>query len=322
MPKHNDLPKNRHSLLADIAEMYFLEEKTQNEIAKIVGVTRSNISRMLMEARRTGIVHIQINRPLKENTELAQQLIERYHLVHARVLLVDQYSELLHLLGKAAGEELASRLNPDFIVGASWGTAISATVDEIENSTKVPNIKVVQLLGALGSRNTEYDAHAIVQRLSGKLDAEAIFMNAPFLVNDANVAHALLANPSVQEAINFGYKANLALFGVGSSQPEHSSYYLANYVQLDEIAEIQASGAIGDVCGRFYDLNGNMVAQKFQERLIGIPLEALKRIPIRIGVAGGLAKVQPIIGALRGGFINILISDERTILEVLKQDSV
>ncbi|MGI6741992.1 MAG: sugar-binding domain-containing protein [Brevefilum sp.] len=79
------------------------------------------------------------------------------------------------------------------MVGASWGTAISATVDEIENSTKVPNIKVVQLLGALGSRNTEYDAHAIVQRLSGKLDAEAIFMNAPFLVNDANVAHALLA---------------------------------------------------------------------------------------------------------------------------------
>ncbi|MGI6741993.1 MAG: sigma factor-like helix-turn-helix DNA-binding protein [Brevefilum sp.] len=93
MPKHNDLPKNRHSLLADIAEMYFLEEKTQNEIAKIVGVTRSNISRMLMEARRTGIVHIQINRPLRENTELAQRLIERYHLVHARVLLVDQYSE-------------------------------------------------------------------------------------------------------------------------------------------------------------------------------------------------------------------------------------
>jgi DNA-binding transcriptional regulator LsrR (DeoR family) len=320
--KNNEiLPKNRAALLADVAEMYFIQEKTQAEIAKAIGVTRSNVSRMLMEAKKTGIVHIEIKRPLRENPALAQKLMDRFHLLKARVLIIEQYSELLSTLGKAAGDELASHLKPNFIVGTSWGTAVSTAVDETEISITIPGIKVVQLLGALGSRNEQYDAHAIVQRLASNLDAEAIFMNAPFLVENADIARSLISNKSVQEALKFGNQANIALLGVGSSEIEHSSYYQANYVHKNEILEIQSSGAIGDVCGRFYDLNGNMTAQKFQERLIGISVEYLKRIPIRIGVAGGLAKVQPIIGALRGGLINILISDERTILEVLKQNN-
>jgi len=321
MKINENLPKNRAALLADVAEMYFLQGKTQAEIAKVIGVTRSNISRMLMEARQTGIVHIQINRPLRENPDLAQKIMDRFNLLNARVLIVDQYSELLSILGKTAGNELTSHLKPNFIVGTSWGTAVSAAVDETDISIKIPGIKVVQLLGALGSRNEQYDAHAIVQRLAGILDAEAIFMNAPFLVDEAGVAKSLLSNKSVQEAMRFSKQADIALLGVGSSEIEYSSYYLANYVHKNEILEIQSSGAIGDVCGRFYDLKGNMAAQKFQERLIGISVEDLKRIPIRIGVAGGLAKVRPIIGALRGGLINILISDERTILEVLQENN-
>lgn len=321
MQNYNNLPKDRPNLLADIAEMYFLEGKTQAEIAKHVGVTRSNISRMLMDARKTGIVHIQINRPLRENTSLARQLIDRFHLQNARVLAIEQYSDLLDIIGKAAATELASRLKPNTIIGTSWGTAVSAAVDKIEISTKMHGIRVVQLLGALGARNEQYDAHAIVQRLAEKIDAEGIYMNAPFLVESPGLAQSLLSNKSVQETINFGGQADLALFGVGSSDLEHSSYFLANYVHKDEILEIQASGAIGDVCGRFYDLNGNMTAQKFQDRLIGISIEALLKIPIRIGVAGGPAKVQPIIGALRGGLINVLVSDEWTIGEVLKHDN-
>lgn len=311
--------QNRHELLATIAEMYFLEGKNQAEIAMKIGVTRSNISRMLTEARNAGIIKIQINHPIQENTTLAQQLVKRFSLRSARIVGVDQPSHLLQLLGTVAAKELEQMLKPGWIVGTSWGTAVSATVEEFELSNHIDDIKVVQLLGALGARIEDYDAHAIVRRLAEKINAEGIYINAPFIVEDQTIASSLLDNKSVEESLSFGKRANIALLGVGSSELAHCSYYLADYVTKKEIIEIQRTGAIGDVCGRFFDINGNNTADEFQKRLIGISLRNLMRIPIRIGVAGGPAKVNPIIGALRGQLINVLISDERTISEVIKR---
>lgn len=311
--------KDRQSLLADIAEMYFLEGKTQAEIAEDIGATRSNVSRMLTEAKNTGIVLIKIKRPLQENLELAKKLIERFNLIDARVIDIEQSSHMLSLLGKVAGHELTSRLKPGWVIGTSWGTAISATVEEIGNVSPPPGIRVIQLLGALGARIAQYDAHAIVRRLADKLDAEGVHLNAPFLVENQTIAQSLLSTKSIEETLTLGKHANIALLGVGSADLETSSYYLADYVNKEGMLEIQRTGAIGDVCGRFYDISGKMTAFDFQNRLIGISAENLRNIPIRIGVAGGPAKVDPIIGALRSQIINILVSDSRTVNEVLER---
>ncbi len=309
----------RNSLLADVAEMYFLEGKNQAEIAREIGVTRSNVSRMLTEARNSGIIQIQINRPLKENSSLGQTLVERFNLKNARVIDVDQSNQYLKKLGKIASKELIQHLKPGWILGTSWGTAISATVEQLELPASIAGIKVVQLLGALGARIKEYDGHAIVRRLEAKLDAEGIYLNAPFLVDDANMAQSLLENRGVEESLTYAKRANIALLGVGSSDLSHCSYYLADYVTREEITTIQDKGAIGDVCGRFYNLQGKPAAKAFQKRLIGIPQEDLLKVPVRIGVAGGPAKVEPIIGALLGGYINILITDSTTALQVLER---
>jgi deoxyribonucleoside regulator len=308
----------RQDLLADIAEMYFLHGKNQAEIARNVGMTRSNVSRMLTEARNSGIIQIQIIRPLKENPMLAQKLVERFGLINARVVEVDQSAQLLSKLGQVASKELEAQLKPGWILGTSWGTAISATVDQFKLSQPIPGLKVVQLLGALGARIKEYDGHAIVRRLEEKLDAEGIYINAPFLVENQKVADSLLENKSVVESISYADQSDVALLGVGSSDLAHCSYYLADYVTREEIKPVQDTGAIGDVCGRFFTIDGNICAKDFQKRLIGISLESFLKIPIRIGVAGGSAKIEPIIGALHAGLINILVSDQETVREVLR----
>jgi len=308
---------DREYLLADIAEMYFILGKNQSEIAKDIGMTRSNVSRMLTEARNSGIIQIQINRPIKEDRKLAQELIKRFNLINARVVVVDQTNHVLAKLGQVAGKELLSRLKPGGILGSSWGTAISATVDQLEVTSPILEIKVVQLLGALGARIKEYDGHSIVRRLEEKLDAEGIYINAPFLLEDKNIATSLLENKNIQEPFRFGKHADIALLGVGSSELAHCSYYLADYVTREEVLDIQETGAVGDVCGRFFSIKGEIIPKVFQDRMIGIPLEDLKNIPIRMGVAGGPAKLNPIIGALRSGLINILVSDAATISEVI-----
>ena len=311
----------RQDLLADIAEMYFLHGKNQAEIARNVGMTRSNVSRMLTEARNSGIIQIQINRPLKENPSLARQLVERFKLMNARVVDVDQAAQLLPKLGQVAAKELESHLKPGWILGTSWGTAINATVEHFELAYPITGIKVVQLLGALGARIKEYDGHSIVRRLEEKLDAEGIYINAPFLVDTEDVADSLLENKSVVESISYAERSDVALLGVGSSDLAHCSYYLADYVTRDEIMAVQDTGAIGDVCGRFFDINGHICAEDFQNRLIGVSADELLNIPIRIGVAGGPAKIDPIIGALKGGWINVLVSDRETVKEVLRRTS-
>lgn len=312
---------DRSELLADVAEMYFLQGKNQAEIARTLGMTRSNISRILTEARHNGIVDIQINRPIKENPALGQKLVERFGLTNARVIEIEQSANLLRKLGSVAAKELLERIKPGWIVGTSWGTAISATVEQLDLPHPLSEVKVAQLLGAFGARIKDYDGHAIVRRLEQKLDAEGIYINAPFLVENPDVAQSLLENKSVIESLSFAKKADLALLGVGSSELTHCSYYLADYVTLKEIKAIQKQGAIGDVCGRFYNLQGENCAVDFQQRLIGISRQDLLSIPIRIGVAGGAPKVEPILGALRAGLINILISDEMTVQEVLNKSS-
>ena len=311
--------EDRQNLLADVAEMYFLEGKNQAEIAQSLGMTRSNVSRLLTEARHSGIVQIHVNRPNRENATLAQELVKRFALVNARIVNVDQNTQLLTKLGQVAGNELLSHLKPGWVLGTSWGTAINATVEQLEVQTPISGVRVAQLLGALGARIKGYDGHAIVRRLEQKLNAEGIYINAPFLVEGPTVAQSLLENKSVVESLSFAREANIALLGVGSTELEHSSYYLANYVTREEMLSIQSTGAIGDVCGRFFNLDGEICAKDFQKRLIGITVEDLLHIPLRIGVAGGPAKVDPIIGALRGGLVNILISDEATVNEVLRR---
>ncbi len=312
--------KDRVDLLADVAEMYFLKGNTQAQIAKKIGVTRSMISRMLTESRDAGIVNIQINRPIKEDRNLARVLCERYKLIQARVIENGRSTNLLSCLGKVASKVLVDQLKPGFILGTSWGTAISATVEELSLDRFIKNIKIAQLLGALGARIKDYDGHGIIRRLEEKLGGDGIYLNAPFLVENQSIAKSLLENKSIQEALAFGKKADVALLGVGSADPVNSSYYLSGYVKKEEMLAVQETGAVGDVCGRFFDIGGNNAAIEFQAGLIGIPVNNLKAIPIRIGVAGGAEKVKPILGALRGGYINILVADATTVRAVLAAD--
>jgi len=311
--------QDRINLLADVAEMYYIDGQNQEQIAKKVGVTRSMISRMLTEAKELGLITIHINRPLNINHSLSELIRTKYNLQQA--LIIDhENSKLLHTLGEAAADLLINLLKPNSILGTSWGTAISATADAMAPQKTFPGIKIVQLLGALGARIQEYDGHGIIRKIEEKLGGEAIYLNAPYLVENHKVAQSLFEVHSIRETIELGRKAEIALLGVGSTALENSPYYLAGYISKEEMLSIQEDQAVGDVCGHFFDIEGKDRAKEFQSRLIGIKLQDLMRIPVRVGVAGGPEKVSPILGALRGGYITILVSDASTMQAVIELD--
>lgn len=311
--------QDRASLLADVAEMYYLEQRTQADVAKAVGVTRSMISRMLTEAREDGIVEIRIQRPLQFDSELENAFKEQFDLKDVIVVVTSHRNgeRLTRTLGNAGALMLGRYLAPQKILGLAWGTSISATVDAFEVAESMP-VKVVQLVGAMGARNMKYDGHDLVARITDKLGGDAYYLNAPYLCQSAEIAKSLLATKSIRETISVGKKTDVALLGIGTTSLEYSSFYLAGYVTRRELEDLRKAGAVGDVCGLHFDINGQPAADEFCERLVSIRSQDLLSIPVRLGVAGGGGKADAILGALRSRYVNVLVIDNVTARKVLE----
>jgi DNA-binding transcriptional regulator LsrR (DeoR family) len=324
-PKASPLPEprsapDRLSLLADVAEMYYIDNKNQAQIARVVGVTRSMVSRMLSEAREKGIVEITVRRPLQPARDLEAALKDCFGLQSAHVVSIPapEDAHLLQYLGQLGAQVLRRYLRPEIVLGLAWGSTISATIDAFAAGDPLP-LKVVQLVGAMGARITEYDAHRLVSRLAEKLGAEGYYLNAPFICDSPATVQALLRSPGVSDTVQLGQATQVLLAGVGSTAPDYSSFYLAGYVPLQELQRLRRSGAVGDVCGLHFDLRGQACQDPLCRRLVTIQRSDLLRIPIRIGVAGGPGKIEPILGALRSGYINVLVTDNFTARHVLAQ---
>ena len=316
------ITRERSDVLADVGEMYYNKGLNQTQIADQIGVDRSMISRMLSEARKKNIVEVRINRPLTSDRFLEESLINQFNLHRAYVLTDSSgdHQQLLQRLGSAGAAVLIEMLAPDMVLGLSWGTAVSAVVDALEPIEPIP-LRVVQLVGAMGAQNRTYDGPGLVQRMGQKLGCEGFFLNAPFLVDDPEMAEALLENQNVREAITLARQCDLAVVGVGSTEPQFSSFYKAGYVPLKYLYDLRTVGMVGDVCGRHFDLEGETPELEFHERIITIGKQDLRAIPYRMGVAGGIGKVKPIMGALRAGYINILITDNNAAEQLLEMTS-
>ena len=311
--------QNRVNLLADVAEMYFLDGLTQAKIAKKVGVTRSMVSRMLTEAKEQNIVKIQIDRRFNYAAKLQNELIQRFGLNNAVVFNTQQESNECYLthLGALGAKVVKPYLKEGLVIGVAWGTTIGAAINALEIE-KPLDIKIVQLVGALGERSLEFDGHQVVRHLVNKLGGEGYYLNAPYIVDKPETVESLMNVQGVRETMEMMKKCSVCLIGIGSTELDYSTFYNAGYLVLDEMKGLAVHGAVGNVCGLFFDQDGQPTAREFQQRSLTIMEKDLSRIPIRIGIAGGVGKTKAILGALRGKYINILVTDNITASEVLR----
>ena len=231
----NQISQERSSLLADVAEWYYIDGLKQSEIANKISMDRSMVSRLLAEARKHNIVEIRVNRPLLTNRDLEERMVNQFNLRKVCVLegRGGDDTQLLKQLGIAGAALLKKYIKPGITLGLSWGTGVSAVVDAYEQP-EVVSMQIVQLVGALGAQNSVYDGPGLVQRLAQIIGCEGYFLNAPFIVDRPEIAQALLSNQNVAEAMSVAQNCEVALVGVGSTEPEYSSFYQAGYVPLEE----------------------------------------------------------------------------------------
>lgn len=307
------LSQKRANILADVAEMYYLEGKDQSDIASEVGVTRSMVSRMLTEARSRGIVEIKVIRAIHSDRALEEAIKTKFGIESVFVVSMEETKpeRMLINLGRAGAEVLKKQLRADLVIGVAWGTAVSATVDAVQMLAE-PTIKVIQLVGALGARHVEYDGHEIVKRLAEKFGGEGYYINAPYLCQTPEIAQSMRETRGIKETIDMGKKIQVALLGIGTTETEYSSLYLSGLLNEEELKVMRKNGVVGDIASNYFSLDGSPYCDGFLNRMITIKLEDLARIPVRIGIAGGSAKVNAIIGALNSKLVNCLVTDSIT----------
>lgn len=317
------LSGKREDLLAFAGELYYLEGLNQTEVARIVGVTRSMVSRMLAEARSKGLVEINVHRPVSRDGEMENVLMEKFNLTGAHVLLQLSHHDprFMNRLGALAANSLSEVLEPGLLLGVVWGTSVSATIDALQCIEEMRDfgVNIVQLVGALGSRTRAYNGYEMVRRASKFLGGEGYFMNAPFFLNSLETVRALMENKSISETLRMARQCDVALLGVGSPHPDFASFYLAGDMSKAELDELIETGAVGGICGLHFDVNGEIVAKDFSKRSVTIGVDDLAKIPVRLGVSGGTAKVKPILGALRGGYLTHLVTDTITARQVIAE---
>lgn len=315
----------RDELLADVAEMYYEKELTQAEISQQIDMTRSAVSRMLTEARKKRIVEINVRRPLRFDDGLEAALQERFDLKSAHVLAGqygDDYDKLRRQLGQTAAGALKELLRPQMTCGVAWGTTVSATIEALDVPYSVP-MQIVQLVGVLRSNSHAFNAQALVEIMARKLGGEGTYLYSPFIVENAATAHSIRSIPDVRETLDAGKRCDIVLMGIGTVlDPAYSSLYQGGHITLEMLEQLRHGGAVGDVGGVHIDINGNAAGGDFNDRMVGIAGPDLLAIPTRLAVAGGVAKAEAILGALRGGYANLIITDSTTAEAVLNRDSV
>jgi len=314
-----DEADDRSLLLARVASLYHELGLTQEEIAQQVGVSRSTVSRLLREARELGIVEVRIRHPLARSPVLEQELKERFSLKGARVLAGEglEYHEMVRRLGILAAEYLKDQLHAEAVLGLTWGRAVSAVVRAMRRPGTF-SVHVVQLAGSVGRMGPERDGMELARSLAHVLGGRCLYLRAPLIVKTADLCRALMEDPELQEALKAGEKADFAIAGIGSVVADQSTLLDAGYLSAEELGELAAAGAVGDVCSRHFDAQGQECRVELNDRVIGLSLEQLRAIPRVVGVAGGPWKSQAILGALRGQLVDVLVTDRATAEPVLR----
>lgn len=309
---------NKRDTMIMVAKMYYINGLSQEEIAKEIHVSRPSVSRLLKACINEGIVQIKIDDVSSFGNELGKRIVETYGIKKAIVVPQSHSAEAdKEKVGQAAADYVESILVTGMLVGISWGTTIHSIIKNIKCSNFF-KVDVIQLLGGMGNKTNDTDANMMAMALAKSLNGDSYILQAPFMVQTKMLRDLLMEEPHIKSHFEKIKKIDFAFVGLGSTKPELSAQFRSGHINIGDSEKLISEGAVGDICGRYIDINGHQCHTSLSDRMIAVQLDDLKRIPTVIGVAAGEKKADIIVGALRGHYVDVLITDEKAAVSVLK----
>lgn len=312
----------QHRLLYRIAQAYYQDGLTQSQIAERFGLSRPKVSRLLQKGRDNGIITITLTPPRHALADLELHLEHRYGLREAVIVAVSDarnHAAVVRELGPAAAECLVRCMSGDEVVATAWGTSILAMVDALPYRSW-PSVTIVQMLGGLGPVGTLEHSAELTQRIAQRLGARLRLLPAPGIVATRAMADALKADPQIASALELAASADIALVGLGAPTPDSLLLRTSTILRNQDLDRVQEAKAVGDIALRYLDANGIPLELEINERLIGLTIEQITKIPCVIGIAGGVSKHPIIRAALRTKILDVLVTDLGTAQALLAEE--
>lgn len=311
--------------LYQAAAMYYLQGETMDAIADHFQVSRSTISRMLRDARTSGMVKISVQRPVNHGSTLTKLMHRTFGVQCQLVEIRHSVSEVARLnrVAQVAASVISDLVSAHDVVGVAWGTTLSAITANLPRHPK-SGVTVVQLNGAANPATTGIPyAGVILASFAEAFDAEVVHFPVPAFFDFEQTKAAMWRESSIRRVLDLHNQCTVAVFGVGSlSGTVLSHVYAGGYLSTTDREELTRERVVGDVCTVLLREDGTWADIPLNARASGPTPPALFRIPRRICVAAGTFRALPLLGALRAGVITDLVVDEPTAVAVLERAGV
>ncbi len=312
--------QDEQRLLVRIATLYYSENKKQSEIASLLHLSQSFVSRALTRCQKEGLVKITVVQPTNIFVSLEKALEQQFGIRQAIVVDVGEeptVAAIKHAIGSAAAHYVETRLRPEDLVGiSSWSSTIRAMVDEM-HPQNIRAAGVIQLLGGVGP-NGNVQATILTQQLAAHLGCPAWLLPSQSIEHSVEERARLVNSPDVAAVVAKFEEVDVAIVGIGELEPSQLLKNSGNYYTEEMLTLLSSRGAVGDICLHYYDAAGEPVLTDDEDPVIGMELSQIRACKQVIALAGGQDKRNAILGALKGNYIDVLITDYPTARELIK----
>jgi deoxyribonucleoside regulator len=304
--------EQREHLMVQAAKLYHDLDRTQSDIAKELGLTRWQVGRLLSDARAHGVVRVDIVPRSPRRPDLESELQRRYGLRDAVVVPVTVENDgiILDSVALAAAQFIAALSPKPKMFGISWGRTMAAMVRWMPHHWN-HGLHVVLLNGGTGRTSSPNQPVDVAVRLANSADGYATILPVPAILGLRATKEALERDPVIAGVLALAEKTPIACFTLGALS-QQSVHVQSGHLTKREVALLRKEGAVGDILGRFINIDGEIADQTFNARTVGLEPALLRRKDFSICVAGGKSKHRVVRAGLRARYFNVLITDEKT----------
>lgn len=308
------MSKEELKLLSKIAFMYYFDNLSQQEIANLLGISRSKVSRLLLSAREKEIVQINIAAPVMRCTDMEQELKKLYQLEEAIVVPVYSVNEdnILDSLGKAGADFILDHIYDGCRLGFSTGETLKRVANHLESSAIYPSCEIVPIMGGIWRENaSEIDANTLSQRVAEKLGAKFYSLYSPAFISDEQLRRLIVKEFHIRKVLEKILQTDITFISVGSELP--------NYLTEKDKQQALEKNVVGDVAGWLYDREGKIVDLSIHSKLISPNIQQISQTSKIVLISGTKKKWEAIFSALKGNWVHSLITDEQVAELLIKE---
>ncbi len=311
----------KEATLANVALLYYGEGLTQGDIARRMKVSRATIVNMLREARDMRIVDIRVDGKHLSGSALSTELRAKFDLQDVYIATcskdgeAETREEMLRHLGRVGAVAVADIVDEGDRVGVAWGETI-LSVSEHMSKCNMHDVSVHQLIGSMISDSVPTSEKCTID-IANMLSAACYTLHAPALASSAEVAALFKAEPTIHRQLEELKTLDMTIASIGHvGDDTHLSR--AHMVSADELADVREAGAVGIICCRYIDADGQPIKRPPDDRLIAVELENLVRVPKKLLVVGGANRKDAVLAAIKGGLVTHLCIDS-TLAQALRE---